>query len=218
MVIVFDLDDTLYPEISYVHGGFKKVAQFLRPLLGDSSKTFQRLKKLEEIDRNQVFDRFLKEKKIFTKALLKQCVSIYRHHAPKIALYPDALFCLKKLSKKYPLYLVTDGNRLVQRNKIQALHLQRWIKRTFCTHEHGKKAAKPSPFCFQKICKLEKVKPEDVVYIADNPWKDFIGIKPLGFQTVRVKTGPYKNVKLNRAHEADHTIQNMKGLLKWLKK
>ena len=32
-VLVFDLDDTLYPEISYVHSGFRAVAAFLSPLL-----------------------------------------------------------------------------------------------------------------------------------------------------------------------------------------
>ena len=33
-VLVFDLDDTLYPELSYVHSGFRAVAAFLSPLLG----------------------------------------------------------------------------------------------------------------------------------------------------------------------------------------
>ena len=33
-ILVFDLDDTLYPELSYVHSGFRAVAAFLGPVLG----------------------------------------------------------------------------------------------------------------------------------------------------------------------------------------
>ena len=38
-VLVFDLDDTLYPELSYVHSGFRAVAAFLSPLLEVPAET-----------------------------------------------------------------------------------------------------------------------------------------------------------------------------------
>ncbi|MDB6081700.1 MAG: hypothetical protein JWO53_972 [Chlamydiia bacterium] len=218
-VIVFDLDDTLYEEISFVYSGFHAVATFLEPLTGSTEKTFTELQTLESKSRQAVFDRFLKEKNIFTKKLLQNCVSIYRHHHPKITLYKEALHCLNHLKNEYPLYLVTDGNRLVQRNKIQALQLDKWMKGTLCTSEYGLIHAKPSPYCFTKICTLEKVKPQDVVYVADNPHKDFIGLKPLGFQTVRVQTGKYKDVQPDRVHEAAYTIENLnESFLQWLNK
>ncbi len=212
VVVVFDLDDTLYDDMTYVLSGFHTVANYLAPIVGESSKKiFQRLKQLVEQDRNFVFDRFLKEKGLFTKTLVKHLLSLYRSHTPTISLYKEANACLKRLSH-LPLYLVTDGNKLVQKNKIKALGLYPIMRKCFLTSNYGLKYVKPSPYCFEKICKLEKVSPQEVIYVADNPTKDFVGIKPLGFQTVRVLTGNKRNLRLDKAHEADITINSLQEL------
>lgn len=99
-------------------------------------------------------------------------------------------------SKNIPLYIVTDGNKIVQNNKIEALNLRKHIKKDFITHRFGKKHSKPSTYCFEKIRKLENVNPEDIVYIGDNPNKDFVNIKELGFRTIRIKKVPLKGFKI----------------------
>lgn len=120
-VLVFDLDDTLYPEITFVISGFKSVATFLNASYGVDEKAALALM-IEELKkgRGKIFDDLLKAFSIFSKILVKKCLSIYRSHKPNISLYPDAARCLKRF-KDTPLYIVTDGNKLVQHNKQQLL-------------------------------------------------------------------------------------------------
>ena len=56
------------------------------------------------------------------------------------------------------------------------------------------------------------MKPSDIIYIADNPSKDFVGIKPLGFKTIRLLKGRYKNVKKEKKYEAKFTIKSLSQL------
>ena len=209
LVIVFDLDDTLYRETDFVFSGFEAVAKDLSPQTQLSEGQILRELQAEFFkQRSQVFDRFLGHYGLLTKKRVARCVSVYRSHAPKIALFPEAKQCLERF-KDYPLYVLTDGNQRVQRNKFSALGLASAVKKCLCTYAYGIKYQKPSPYCFHQICEWEKVKPAKVVYIGDNPYKDFVGIKPLGFQTIRVLQGPYKNVFVPADFNAHISVDNL---------
>lgn len=209
MVIVFDLDDTLYEELSYVRSGFLAVAKHLANRYGiPVNDSYQyMLDKLQQ-GRGRIFDDLLLKYAIYNKDLVKKCISIYRLHQPDIHLDEDAVFCLNNF-KQYPLYIVTDGNRIVQKNKLLALGLFEKVKFCFITHCYGLKHSKPSPYCFLKICALEKVEPNKVIYIGDNPAKDFVGIKPLGFKTIRILKGQHKNISLPESFEAQLQIASL---------
>lgn len=212
MVIVFDLDDTLYEELTYVHSGFQAVAKDLSALLGlDQHKIFEGLAAELAVNRNQVFDRFLEKQGIKTERLIKRCLSIYRGHEPQLTLFPEARRCLERL-QDYPLYVVTDGNHLVQRKKFAALGLEGMVRRGYFTYAHGLQHRKPSSYCFEKISHTEKTPPSSIVYVADNPHKDFVGIKPLGYKTIRVLTGPYRNDQVDTEYDADLTIPHLGAL------
>ena len=209
MVIVFDLDDTLYEDRSFVLSGFNAVAHYLAPiLLLDQSFIYNQLELELAQNRNEVFNRFLSKLGINEKRLIAKCLSVYRGHDPKICLYPEANACLNRLNQ-FPLYVVTDGNKIVQKKKFLALGLSDRIKKCLCTYAYGIQHSKPSPYCFFKICLLEKVNPSEVIYIADNPKKDFIGIKPLGFHTIRVLTGPYSKMIVDSKNEAEIVVENL---------
>lgn len=212
MVIVFDLDDTLYREITFVKSGFQEVAQYLQDSYQVPVKrSFDfMIRKLEE-GRGRIFDDLLLEHGTYNKKTVRQCLSVYRRHQPKIQLTPEADDCLRRL-RNYPLYIVTDGNKLVQANKIRALELEQRVRFCYVTHRYGVKNSKPSPYCFLKICEREKVSPQDVVYIGDNPHKDFVGIKPLGFKTIRLRNGQYKDVIKPEEFEADYQIKSLNEL------
>lgn len=212
MVIVFDLDDTLYEELSYVRSGFKAVADYLSPLLSmDKEKIAASLYEEVLVQRDNVFDRFLQKLRIQNKQLVKNCLRVYRNHQPKLNLFLEAHACLARF-QHHPLYIVTDGNHLVQRKKVTALGLDLFVKQCFFTYAHGLRHRKPSPYCFEKICHLERIDPSSLVYVADNPYKDFVGIKPLGFQTIRVLTGPYAQVQVEERFDAEMTLSNLNGL------
>jgi putative hydrolase of the HAD superfamily len=213
MVIVFDLDDTLYEEETYVYSGFRVVADYLQELFPDLTREemYEELKKELKEGRQGVFDRFLIRKGRKSQRLVQKCLQIYRQHTPVIQLFPEADACLDRFLS-YPLYIVTDGNHLVQRRKCLALGLPQRVRRCFYTYAHGRHRGKPSPYCFQSICRLEQTVPSNVVYVADNPYKDFIGIKPLGFKTIRVLTGPYRAIEMDEEREAHLRIHDLSEL------
>jgi len=210
MIIVFDLDDTLYDEITFVKSGFKAVSGFLNKEFKTPMKESYNfmLSELNENGRGHIFDSTLKKFASLSKRNIKLCVSAYRLHNPKIKLNKDAVSCLKRF-KSSSKYIVTDGNKVVQSNKVKALKVENKVKKVFITHRYGLKHSKPSPYCFQKIIQLEKAKPSDLVYIGDNPFKDFVGIKPLGVKTIRILKGDYKNSKVAKKFNAHITINSL---------
>ena len=212
MIIVFDLDEVLYDEKTYVISGFRDVSEFLEKDEAIPKKIiFEYLKRRLKNGRERIFNDLLDNFRIYSQKNLKKCISVYRTHTPKIKLYSDAKDCLKRL-KNYPLYIVTDGNKIVQKNKIKALNLENHIKKTILTSNYGLRNSKPSTFCFQKICDMEKTSPTNLVYIGDDPHKDFVGLKREGFKTIRLFKGRFKNERLSKEFEADYKIKSLKEI------
>lgn len=218
-VIVFDMDDTLYDENVFVKSGFKAVSKFLENNYQlNCDYTYQWMwNRLSENGRGAIFDDLLKLNGLYGKTLVKKCLSIYRLHKPSIQLPQDSKNILEEL-QSYPLYLVTDGNKIVQSNKVKALGLEQFMKKCYITHRYGVCHSKPSPFCFQLIAQKEKVEPYNIVYIGDNPSKDFVGIKPLGFRTIRIMQGQHKQKNLSKDYEADRQIRSILELPQTLRK
>ena len=213
MILVFDLDGTLFDMLSYCKSGDLAVANFMQKEWGISAKESygRMLRIIESKGTSNLFDTILKQYHVYSKKAVAECLSAYRLHTPKIALYDDAARCLKRF-KDYAKYIVTDGNKIVQHTKVLALGLDRVVKKAFITHRHGRHNAKPSPYCLTKIAQIEKVDPKEVVYIGDNPNKDFVGIKPLGFKTVRIMRGAHKDVRLTKHHDAHIKISSLDEL------
>ena len=209
MVLVFDLDDTLYEELEFVKSGFRAVTNFLNehwsvPREVGYSLMIERLQN----GRDHIFDHVLSKLELFSEKRVQQCVSVYRSHTPDIRLYAEADDCLQRF-KNLPVYIVTDGNKLVQSNKLKALGLFERVKFCFLTHCYGLHNAKPSPYCFLKICSREKVRPQDVAYIGDNPHKDFVGIKPAGFKTFRILRGQHKDIVKPEEFDAEFRLDSL---------
>jgi putative hydrolase of the HAD superfamily len=215
-VIIFDLDDTLYDEKTFVKSGHKAVSSFLSPILQvDQEKIFCALQEELANGREGLFDRVVGRYKKDNKKLVKQCLAVYRAHTPEIVLSDDAKMCLEQLEDK-SVYVVTDGNVLVQRRKCVALGLREKVKKCLCSWAYGRKYSKPSPYCFEKICRWENISPSQAVYIADNPHKDFVGIKPLGFHTIRLLAGPYAKDKVAPEYEAEQSVLHLSDILAWI--
>jgi putative hydrolase of the HAD superfamily len=209
-VIVFDMDDTLYDEASFVVSGFRAVADMMFQQWGIPRKaalmTMRRT--LAQDGRGAIFDTVLKEHGHFSMKAAGLCVNAYRCHTPQIKLYPDAQRALKRL-QCYSLYVMTDGNPRVQRAKARALGLPPRVKQVVATWHGGRAQGKPSPAMIERIARREGVLPHELVYIGDDPNKDFVGIKPLGFRTIRVMRGRFRDLRLARTYEADCHIATL---------
>ncbi|MCT8125530.1 HAD hydrolase-like protein [Alishewanella sp. BS5-314] len=216
MIYIFDLDDTLYDERQYVDSGLRAVARFVanRWQLDEdiSYQTMQQL--LDSRGRGRIFDDLLAAHGLATKANVKACVSCYRLHQPQITMPAVHHQLLQQLPK--PLYLVTDGNKIVQQKKVQALGIAHYFKRIFITHRFGVKHAKPSTYCFELIKKAEQCEWPDMAYIGDNPAKDFVNLNTLGMYTLRVLTGVHRHSLAKPGYDAGKHLASITELLSGL--
>jgi putative hydrolase of the HAD superfamily len=213
MVLVFDMDDTLYEEATYVRSGFMAVARRLSPVLGKSARLLygEMMPLLEQLGRGRVFDKLLERHGKSSRRLVHECLSWYRLHEPEIHLHQAGTNCLRRF-QHLPLYVVTDGNKTAQAAKMRALDLESKVKKVFITHRYGVRHSKPSPHCFKIIQNLEGVPTSQILYVGDNPSKDFVGIRPLGFRTLRVLTGPHSSVKAPLGYDAELQVKSLNEL------
>jgi putative hydrolase of the HAD superfamily len=214
MVLVFDLDDTLYDERTYVESGLQAVAEFGARELGlDRNESFtQMVEILDREGRGAVFDRWLARHDALRASMVRECVRVYRHHTPTLTLDTTASSLLRQLAASHRLYVVTDGHKVVQAKKVTALGLDAHVEKVYITHRYGIRHTKPSTYCFEKIKQRERCQWSEMVYVGDDPAKDFVNLKPLGVHTVRVLTGVHRAVCAPKRYEAAHTISSLKQL------
>lgn len=187
LIVVFDVDDTLYLERTYVRSGFQAVDKWFVSTYGIDG-LFEYLWSLFSAGtRGNVFDQGLARLGITpNRGLIESMVEIYRGHQPEIELTADALRSLETLSASHALAALTDGPVLSQNAKVRALDLRRWMNPIIVTGELGPGRGKPSTYGFELIQQRHGVS-RRYVYVADNPTKDFAGPKALGWATVRVR-------------------------------
>jgi putative hydrolase of the HAD superfamily len=216
--ILFDLDDTLYDEMQFVKGGFKAVSLYVSKKYVINQGTFYEilLDVLKKEGRGHTFDITLQKCSLYEKELIPKLVQVYRKYKPKLCLYPDASVVLPELKKSHKLGLITDGNEQVQRRKVQALGVKDFFNVLIFTNHYGVGKQKPNPFPYQMAIKMLRVKPVEAIYVGDNPYKDFIGAKKLGMQTIRILRGKYKNVRLSPTFEADHEINGLEEIFSFI--
>ena len=207
MPLVFDLDDTLYDESTFVDSGFGAVAAMLESRLGISATVLHdRMRAvLREQGRGRVFNVVLAEHDADDPALVAACVETYRTHEPAIALHPDVRAMLEELAPR-GLYLVTDGDPDVQARKIAALGLAPYFVETYRTWSFGREAGKPSLFCFDLIRTREGCAWADLTYVGDDPSKDFVKLRAMGARTVRVHTGRCADAPAAPGFDADEHV------------
>lgn len=219
--VIFDLDDTLYPEIDYVISGFKVVSKYISNKINmKSDQVFNKLLKLFEQDRNNVFDRLLQSYDV-DKEIVKECVNLYRNHFPDIKLTEEVHELLQLLKENgFKIGIITDGRPEGQWNKIKALGLEKYCDSIIVTDELGGiEYRKPSEIPYKKILQELGIEGKEAVYIGDNPVKDFITANKLGMFTIMFKNnkGLYHQTNLSNEYLAKTTVSRMievKELLK----
>jgi len=187
--LVFDLDDTLYPEIHYVRSGFRVIAARLSAPDRDPDSIFNLLiQAFESGPRDRVFNTVLQQLgQNDDPQLIAELVRLYRTHRPTIHLDNSTRRLLAALKKNYTLGLLTDGYLPAQPLKVEALQLQKYIPHILYTEELGRQFWKPSPVPFEKMTQRLRCPPAQTVYIADNPAKDFLAPLQLGWFTIRLQ-------------------------------
>ena len=186
--IIFDLDDTLYPERGFAFSGFTAVAAAFADQLGDPAHAAARMRQLFDTEhRPRVFNTLLAERSLpEDDKLVRAMIETYRMHRPTIVLHPDADGVLTQLRGTFKLGLISDGPLDTQRNKIDALGLRGRFDEIIITSELGSNRGKPDPTAFKLMAQRLEIEPAACLYVADNPAKDFLAPNALGWTTVQI--------------------------------
>jgi len=185
MLYVLDIDDTLYLERDYVQSGFYAVGRWLAEN-HNVKNFFERAWALfKSGSRGNIFDTALENLGVFDKELVGHLVHLYRSHYPDIFLQSDAMEFLRR-HKQDDLAIISDGYSSAQWAKIRALNLEQYVDKIIVTDDWGKEFWKPNPRAY--ILAQGGCYPEECVYVADNPLKDFKAPARLGWApSVRIR-------------------------------
>lgn len=180
-VVCFDLDDTLYKEKDFVKSAFKKVAAYVEYMSHvEAEKVYnQMLVSFEKGE--QAFQKV--NETLGTNIPMGTFLKMYREHNPNIRLAGNVLSTLTALKEKgFTLGLISDGRSITQRNKIEALGLERFFpnENIVISEEFG--SEKPSENNYMYF--MEKYPSARYAYIGDNLKKDFVTPNRLGWISI----------------------------------
>jgi putative hydrolase of the HAD superfamily len=192
--VVFDLDDTLFPQSSWLAGAWRAVAIAASASHGVPADELEQalLRTAEQgTAKGGIIDRALLSlgRADVEIAPLVEC---FRSHAPaELTLYPGARELLDALRPHCRLGLITDGDVDIQRGKVAALGIGSSFDAVVYSDELGRERRKPDAAPFEAALRQLGVAPSDAAYVGDNPAKDVVGARRAGMVAIRVRSGEY---------------------------
>ncbi len=214
--LIFDLDDTLYPERAYAFSGFAAVAASFEDRFGDPVETAAQMRRLfDSRHRRRVFNTLLAQRGLpEDEQLVERMIETYRAHRPTIILHSDADNALTRLRSRFKLGLITDGPSQSQWAKINALYLRIRFDEIIITDDLGPDYAKPHTRAFELMAKRLGVESAHCAYVADNAAKDFIAPNALGWTTIQITRpdGIYRDMRAAQGGVPQHVIGGLDTL------
>ncbi len=220
--VAFDIDDTLVDEREYVRSGFSHVARLVATSTAETQAIFDWLWGAFEAGvRGDTFDRLRVAFPDLAGSVTRDdLVAAYRGHEPEIELAAGFRAVLDELHRRgLRLGVVSDGPVASQSAKAIALGLDRWCDPIVLTGTLGPGLGKPAAAGFEAIERAWGERGEALAYVADNPAKDFIGARRLGWRTIRVRRPEQLHAALEPADAgamADVEVATPEALLAWL--
>lgn len=191
---VFDMDDTLYKEHRYRDSGYRTVARHYAATCGVSAEALYRVMTAAPERAFETVSELASTRGVAVS--VDEQLNVYRSHHPDITLDADAEKVLAFMrDNKVPTGLITDGRAIGQLNKISALGLDRFIDvetiMPTVLYNTDKHSAEP----FRRMETLLRQKgASTMVYVGDNPSKDFCHPNMMGWQTVMLRDYRQENI------------------------
>lgn len=192
-MIAFDLDDTLFKEMSFVASGYRAVADAVAVATGaDADALFDIICRNRPLGYEAVIE-YVEGRPGAESISVGALVEIYNSHTPDIRLNRDVEETLEALkAARHTLVLITDGTSGRQRSKIRALGLERFFgpEAILISGETGGDKTSEVPWTAAE--KLDDGRGR--IYVGDNPAKDFRLPNRRGWVTVMLRDRTGENV------------------------
>ncbi len=194
--VLFDLDDTLYPERRYLLSACRAVATALEGTHGvPRGDIFLFMRSwLRDHGRTQVLQAMRRHFDLPDSGIA-DLVDIMRAHQPDLRLPRGSVEVLQALrASGLRLGVLTNGLPAVQRRKISALGLAPLVDAIVYAEDHAP-GGKPHPVAFARAVLRLQVPAAHTAFVGDHPVKDIGGAAAAGLRTVWIsRTGPQAGV------------------------
>lgn len=218
LVLVFDLDDTLYPERQFALSGFAAAGRWAEAELGVAGLAADMTRLLDGGHLGELFKLALAAKlPDHTAEHLAGLLEAYRCHEPALELFDDAGWALGHFAHQAKLGLITDGTHHVQAKKVAALGIAPCFQEIVYTHALGGRAfAKPHSKSYELIEQALAGEGGRLVYVGDNPSKDFIVPNARGWTSIMIERPGTQRIhagaKVAAGGAPQHTIASLTEL------
>jgi FMN hydrolase / 5-amino-6-(5-phospho-D-ribitylamino)uracil phosphatase len=186
-----DLDDTLWPIWPVIERAESALDVFLQEHCPNTAKKFP-LEKMRELRLNivdqypDIAHDFTQQRKLSLLLALRESGDA-EHHAEaafevfytarnNIEFYPDSMAALNRLTQRFPVAALTNGNADLQRIGI-AEHFVHFVAARNEGH------AKPDAPIFNATCQRLGVQNHEVLHIGDDPLLDIEGARRAGLRS-----------------------------------
>jgi putative hydrolase of the HAD superfamily len=95
------------------------------------------------------------------------------------------MIAIAEIRRRWPIAVITDGPVVSQSRKCDALGLRKLADPIVLTGVRGERFHKPQLGAFEFVA--ASIRAANYVYIADNPAKDFIASRQLGWYSIRIR-------------------------------
>lgn len=183
--VIFDLDDTLYPQLQHVHSGFAAVATYVdRHFDVPAKDVYATLRFLREADcRGHEFQTLCQMYRL-DAAVVSDLVREYQAHRPQLWLSHGALTAIATLRDAgWRTALLTNGDPSVQAKKVRALGLTELVDHVVYASEYAP-GGKPAREPFVEVLRRLQVAPHEAVMVGDDPVNDVDGARAAGLRTI----------------------------------
>lgn len=223
LALTLDLDDTLWPVLPALERADQAVDAWLRRHHPDVARAWpiaamRALRVQVAAERLDLAHDFTSQRQLTLRQAFAACGvddapietlwEIYFAARNRVELYPDSLPALQRITARWPLASLTNGNADLQRIGIHT-HFAHHI----CARDSG--VAKPDPRIFLAAAERLGVAPEQILHVGDDPAMDMAGARGAGLRTAWInREGRSWPAELGQPPELD--LRDMTALADWL--
>ena len=194
-IIGFDMDGTLYDEFDFISQVYKPIAERLSALGKDTVPAIY----------SRLLDRWLEKgssyRYIFSEVLqsydldeprreiiINELLDIFKNFIPQLALSSRVQYLLDFFNTNFELFLVTDGDKVLQAAKFSSLGLEKWFapENVWISGSSEPEYQKPSKRIAEKIHILTPhSQAQQIVFFGDREIDRAFALT-MGYQYVQV--------------------------------
>ena len=223
LALTLDLDDTLWPVLPALERADLAVDAWLQQHYPDVARAWpvaamRELRARVAAERLDLAHDFTAQRQLTLQHAFAACGiatapvdalwEIYFAARNSVELYPDSLPALERITARWPLASLTNGNADLQR-----IGIHHHFAHHICARDSG--VAKPDPRIFLAAAEQLGVAPAQILHVGDDPTMDVAGARDAGLRTAWInREGQTWPAELGPAPELD--LRDMGALADWL--